>query len=109
MGGLQDVPDYGGGIHTAADHGDEIGQENHPHPAVLPHLSHTAPTVNQLRAGGLAESYYLPPTQGIRSGNNNEAIMSLAVCYCEHRVQCLPAAWAALHSHPLERVFPGDR
>src|ERR1039458_4074844 len=40
MCGLQDVPDHGGGVHAAADHGNEIGCEDQPHPTVLEHLPH---------------------------------------------------------------------
>jgi hypothetical protein len=41
MRGLQDVPDHGSGVHAAADHGNEIGYEDQPHPTVLEHLPHT--------------------------------------------------------------------
>src|ERR1039457_5504706 len=50
MCGLQDVPDHGGGVHAAADHGNEIGCEDQPHPTVLEHLPHIS-TVNQPRRG----------------------------------------------------------
>jgi hypothetical protein len=37
---LKDVPDHGSGVHAAADHGNEIGYEDQPHPTVLEHLPH---------------------------------------------------------------------
>src|SRR5271167_3203851 len=56
MSGLQDVPDHGSRVHTAADHGDEIGQENQPHPTVLPHLLHAVSTVTQMQGALMAST-----------------------------------------------------
>jgi hypothetical protein len=39
---LQDVPDDRRRIHAAANHGDEVGHKQQPHPTVLEHLAHSS-------------------------------------------------------------------